>query len=266
MFEDAHRRLPYAIAFSLAVHAALLAIPARRAELLGPSAPLSVPMLVQLVTREPEPPQVAQAPQAEPARPPPVRRPAPVPVPHPIARPSPQPIERPVPVAPSAPPAEPQRAPPSDMMAMLRARRAQRLAQDQAAREANDREPSPDQRAAAAIERNLQFGGQGVSGVFQILSMGTLSAEYAFNGWRSESTQRWRQVIDVHVHPGEDLQRAVVRSMIALIRTHYSGDFNWESHRLGRVLVLSARPEDNAELEDFLVREFFGTPVLKQPG
>lgn len=266
MFEDARRRLPYAIAFSLAVHAALLAIPARRAELLGPSAPLTVPMEVQLVMREPEAPRVAEAPQPAPARPPPVRKPVPAPAPRPIPRPSPTPAEKDVPVVPAQPPVEPQRAPPIDMMAMLRQRRAQRMAQDQEAREANAREPTPEQRAQAVIARNLQFGGEGVSGVFQILHMSTLSAEYAFNGWRGESTQRWRQVIDVHVRPGEDLDRAVVRSMIALIRTHYSGDFNWESHRLGRVLVLSARPEDSAELEDFLLREFFGTPVLKEPG
>jgi outer membrane biosynthesis protein TonB len=269
MFEDSRRRLPYAIAFSMIAHAALLAIPARRAELLGPAAPLTVPMLVQLVAREPEPqpqaqpPQVAAAPQRVPVRPEPVHRPVPVPTPRPLR---PEPIEKPEPVTPSPPVAEPQRAPPIDMMAILRQRREQRVAQDRAAREANAREPTPDQMAAAAIERNLRFGGEGVSGVFQLLHVGTLSAEYAFNGWRGDSTQRWRQVIEVQARPGEDIERAVVRSMIALIRTHYSGDFNWESHRLGRVFVLSARPEDNAGLEDFLVREFFGTPVLKQPG
>jgi hypothetical protein len=45
-----------------------------------------------------------------------------------------------------------------------------------------------------------------------------------------------------------------------LIRTHYQGNFNWDSRRLGRVIVLSARPEDNAELEAFLMREFFSLP------
>jgi hypothetical protein len=52
----------------------------------------------------------------------------------------------------------------------------------------------------------------------------------------------------------------MVRRMIELIRTHYTGDFHWESHRLQRTVVLSARTEDSAELEDFLMREFFGTP------
>jgi len=53
-----------------------------------------------------------------------------------------------------------------------------------------------------------------------------------------------------------------VRRMIELIRTHYKGDFKWESHRLDRVVTLSARPEDSEGLEDFLLREFFGAQVL----
>ena len=52
--------------------------------------------------------------------------------------------------------------------------------------------------------------------------------------------------------------------MIGLIRNHYEGDFRWESRRLGKVVVLSARIEDNGYLEEFLMREFFGTPLLKQ--
>ena len=31
----------------------------------------------------------------------------------------------------------------------------------------------------------------------------------------------------------------------------------------GRVVTLSARIEDNGFLEEFLMREFFGTPLLK---
>jgi hypothetical protein len=45
--------------------------------------------------------------------------------------------------------------------------------------------------------------------------------------------------------------------MIEMIRREYTGDFNWESQRLGRVIVLSARLNDNAGLEAFLKDEFF---------
>ena len=46
--------------------------------------------------------------------------------------------------------------------------------------------------------------------------------------------------------------------MIAIIREHYDGDFPWESHRLGRTIMKSTRLEDSEELEDFLMKEFFG--------
>ncbi|HUP96745.1 MAG TPA: hypothetical protein VM073_02325, partial [Usitatibacter sp.] len=106
----------------------------------------------------------------------------------------------------------------------------------------------------------------GVGGVFQILRMGPRTAEYAFNGWKPEARSQWRQVIEVDAGAGGNVELAIVRSMIELIRSHYSGDFNWESHRMGRVVKLSARPEHTQELEDFMVREFFGTPVLNPRG
>ena len=56
----------------------------------------------------------------------------------------------------------------------------------------------------------------------------------------------------------------MVDRMIDLIRQHYTGDFNWRSQRQGRVVVLSARREDHAQLEEYLMREFFGTPVVKR--
>jgi hypothetical protein len=54
-----------------------------------------------------------------------------------------------------------------------------------------------------------------------------------------------------------DVELAIVKRMIELIRTHYKGDFTWESHKLGRAITLSARLEDNEGLEAFMMREFF---------
>ena len=67
-------------------------------------------------------------------------------------------------------------------------------------------------------------------------------------------------MIEVDAGLGGDIELAMVRRMIELIRTHYTGDFRWESHRLGRVVVLSARPADQPGLEEFLVKEFFDSP------
>ena len=54
-----------------------------------------------------------------------------------------------------------------------------------------------------------------------------------------------------------DIRIAVVRKMIGIVREHETESFLWESHRLGRQLTLSARQRDNAELEAFLMQEFF---------
>ena len=51
--------------------------------------------------------------------------------------------------------------------------------------------------------------------------------------------------------------------MIELIRRYYQGDFNWESQRLDRIVTLSARTEDNAGLEEFMIKEFFGARVAR---
>jgi len=184
------------------------------------------------------------------------------------AKPMPH-IERlPTPLAPKfpAPPAPRQEAPkeplappapPVDMMAAIEQRRAQRRAADAAMARGAPSNAKPD-----AAERNLATlsGREGVGGVFQILEKGVRRGSFAFNGFRNEGRRQWREVIEVDAGVGGDIEIAMIRRMIELIRTHYTGDFQWESHRLGRVVVLSARTEDQTGLEEFLMKEFFGTP------
>jgi hypothetical protein len=231
------------------------------------SAVMAPPMSVVILPADASPSKEV-APSAEA-----VAQPAPVTPPVTAARPrAPAPRESPkvvtpaAPVAPTPPPIpvpSPDRAPPIDMMAMLKAARDRR----RAAEEAAARGPSDAEAATANVNRNLaslRTGREGTSGVFQILRKGTRTAEFAFNGWQPDGSRKWREVIEVDAGLGGDVDLAIVRRMIALIRTHYTGDFNWESHRLGRVIVLSARLEDTEGLEDFLSREFFDTPVLKR--
>jgi hypothetical protein len=254
------RRFSIAVAVSVLVHALIFAIPVREkvGEALMGSVPLP-PLTVHIV----EAPQSAEvAPQAEPV-------PEVLPVPRvrpPVAPRFPAPPRPSKAIEPPPPPVEEPLSPPKvDMMAMIEARRAQRRAAEAAAARAQEvREPTPEEAVAAAINRNLRRSpNEGVSGVFQILRIGTRTAEFAFNGWRSDSERQWREVIEVDAGLGGDVELAVVRRMIQLIRTHYQGDFNWESHRLGRVVVLSARLEDTSGLEDFLMREFFGIPTVR---
>ncbi len=152
--------------------------------------------------------------------------------------------------------------PPMDMMAMINAKReARRRANpDSANADESAHEPTPEEMAANNIrsEQDRRLGRPtGTNGVFEILHKGPRMAEFSFLGWRDDARHNWRQVIEVDAGPTGDVELAIVRRMIQLIRTHYQGNFNWDSRRLGRVIVLSARPEDNAQLENFLMQEFF---------
>jgi outer membrane biosynthesis protein TonB len=267
-YRRARRRFWIAVVLSALLHALLFAIPMRK-RVLDTLGGAEGPFQVTIVEAEPP------APQSEPQAPAIPEPPSAVPPP-----PSPPPVltareraPRKAAPPPAVEPAPPVRVPPqppppqADMLAMIEARRAQRRAADAAAARgsAPQAAPSEGDPTLASINRNLQTlgpGTEGVGGVFQILRKSSLSAEFAFNGWRPESRKQWREVIEVSAGPDGDIERAIVRRMIALIRSHYTGDFNWNSHRLGRVVVLSARPEDNEGLEEYLIREFFGTPTL----
>ena len=112
---------------------------------------------------------------------------------------------------------------------------------------------------SAQRRRNLQ--NPGTSGIFQILRIGPRTAEFSFRAWTTGQSNPRLQTIQVEAVPDGNVELAMVRRMIQLIREHYKEDFNWESHRLHRVVVLSAREKDSAGLEDFLMREFFINPV-----
>lgn len=180
----------------------------------------------------------------------------------PKIKPRPELLPRTESVAQSDPAPVPHSAPPTDLMAYVNAvRERRRAAETSAEREnaaaiANQRVPSADEIRMANIMRNLQP--QGTSGVFQIVSMGVRTAKFSFRGWTKDAGSSRRELIEVDAGPNGDIERAIVRSMIELIRRYYKGDFNWESQRLNRVIILSARMEDNAGLEYVLMREFFG--------
>jgi hypothetical protein len=263
------RRIGIAVSLSIAAHLAVLLLvpkpdfkPLRLASRAGP-------MTVELVPAEHPQPEVSPAPVPQPVRPAPPRSTA---KPIVTARPNTPHAAPPVPAPPPEPPKpEPQPTPPApqvDMLAMINARRTQRKAAEAAAARGSIGIPgsqnNPEDEGAVALAENLKSLNRDdqTGGIFEILNKGTRSAEYAFNGWRPDTHRRWREVIEVDAANGVDIEHAIVRSMIALIRTHYNGDFLWESHRLGKVIRLSARPQDNGDLEEFMLREFFGTSVL----
>jgi hypothetical protein len=150
---------------------------------------------------------------------------------------------------------------PVDMMAYVNKKRAERDAQESDAARINaeavakEKGPSEEEKRDAKIKSNFQ---NGTNGIFEITSLSGQNATFTFLGWMSDYSASHRQYFEVEAPRGQDVRRVMMRRMISLIREHYQGDFNWESHRQGRTIVLSARPEDSSGLEDFLMVEFFG--------
>jgi hypothetical protein len=277
------RRFAIGVLVSLLFHVVLLLLlPARTLEDQAkaeatPGQPDGGALTVQLNPAQPlipktesktPPPTVVARPTAPPPRvlAVPSNKPAPFRVP--IAPPSPIPpvATAPAPVQPPAPPQPqqpPDNAPPTDMVAMIAAARARRAAQEAAVAGENANARNREQQGnngLAALNRNLQSVSRGTGdtgGVFQILEKGTRRAQFAFRGWANDTRGSWKEVIEVDAGQGGDVDRAIVRRMIELIRGYYKGDFKWESHRLGRVVTLSARLADNEGLEAFLMQEFF---------
>ena len=112
---------------------------------------------------------------------------------------------------------------------------------------------------AAVRTPNLGNDPRNGGGLFEIKRLGADDAEFMFYGWNKEIKRRVPQMIEVKKGTNGNIQIAMVRRMIGIIRDHEDGDFAWESRRLGRVITLSARASDNGELEAFMMKEFFDT-------
>jgi hypothetical protein len=266
------RSMLLAVAFSLLLH--LVALFFLEPQLMHPDAPSAQATPITVRLNLPDKPKALLPPPLPSAEPRPEPKPGAKPAPK-TARKSPQPevlaTKKPTPntvEAPASRPVEPTPSPqpvkpgaPTDMMSYVNAARERnRLAEMDAERAnaeaaARERKPGEDEVRNEIIKRNMQSG---TNGIFQIVNMNARSAQFTFKGWINDYSTARRELIQVEAAPGEDIKRVVVRKMIELIRRYYSGDFNWESQRLGRVVVLSARKEDSDGLEDFLIIEFFG--------
>ena len=254
------RYIAIGLLVSLCLHVLFfVVVPARDIADGAPIAGTQGPLVVSL-----SPPAAAPPPSASPVAPPqpaPRNRPPAPRAPQMMTVPSRTPQSTPLVPEPPAP-IRPPEAAPTDFMSMVNAKREQRAAAEAAVRaegRGSGRDPSSDDIAMANINRNLRSLSQreGTSGVFQILSKGHRAAQFSFNGWTGDRSNSRRDIIDVDAGLNGNIEIAIIRRMIELIRTHYQGDFNWESQRLGRVVVLSARVEDSVGLEEFMTREFF---------
>ncbi len=112
------------------------------------------------------------------------------------------------------------------------------------------------------LNRTPTFGHdpRNAGGIFEIKELNYDDAEFWFFGFDKDIDRNARQLIEVRRGDNPDIRIAVVRKMISIIRQNVTGDFLWVSQRLGRQVSLSARPGDNAELEDFIMRDIFPGP------
>lgn len=171
-------------------------------------------------------------------------------------------IATPQPAPETNPPEESIQDAPTDMASYVKQQQSKRLASEASAAKQNAeavaREigPSAEQVRDERIKNNFK---NGTNGIFEITSLGSRHAAFSFRGWTNDYSNSRRESFEVEASTGQDVRLVMIKKMISLIRKHYQGDFNWESQRLGRVIVQSARPEDNAGLEDFMMMEFFGT-------
>ncbi|MYM87422.1 hypothetical protein GTP91_09545 [Rugamonas sp. FT82W] len=153
--------------------------------------------------------------------------------------------------------------PEQDMSEMIAKRRA--------AREANNPQPAPAAPTESDSERSLRIakaniaGAQGrtsgadkddTGGIFSV-DKSYHSADVKFRGWNTNFKRRWLQQIHVEQGAEQDIETAVAKEMVKIIRKEKPGDFEWDSRRLGKVVTLSARKEDEKELIAFLLKEMF---------
>jgi hypothetical protein len=266
-----HASIIIGVALSVLIHAIAIWLtlehnpPITHARLAGNSDRLSITLL--------SPPSAArQQDQVSPSeakeaakKPAPAKRKVPKQIAIPVPKPTPV---TPPPVIAHAEPKEMRPPPAEDMSSMLEAARRRRaLAQnhDSAASEQENEAQRRNKVVLANIASSIgQANGtdqNGRGGVFQLRRVGSNSAEFLFRGWSADLHRNSTQLVEVFKKSEPDIQTAIVKKMIEIIRENKHDDFVWESYRLGHEVTLSARPENEAQLENFLMQEFFSDYV-----
>jgi hypothetical protein len=251
------------VSLSVLIHVLLFLVLRPSLQKIEPQASSShEPLEVTFVQSPPK--QAAKQPEPQPKAKP-VRKPAPQPKQIARAKLSPSaPIARQAPPISNSATAITQAPPEMDMSTMLNAaRERRRSSEDAAAREnaaarAAEQGPSANEIAQANIDFQARKASGPSNGMFEIVSKGPRIAQYLFYGWTRDARNKSRRTITVDAGLNGDVDKAIVDSMIAIIRQNVTGDFTFDSQRLGRVVTLSARVQDNAGLQAFLLREFFG--------
>jgi hypothetical protein len=250
------------LAVTILLHLLLVAIylfqPQRREKQMA-SAPGNEIMYIAPLKGQPKPRPQEQAPKHAVKTPKPKAAPERVQMqrlPNTITLPDEKPVEQPK--------AEPKRqAPPQevDMQAFIEARRKQRGAQAPSNVPAEESDDARAMRNAmnniASVNSRGRDDSNESGGVFSVTGKTFSSATLKFRGWNPNFKRRWLTQVTVELGSEPDIESAIVTKMIELIRKEKKGDFEWDSHRLGRVVTMSARPQDTEQLRAFLFKEMF---------
>jgi hypothetical protein len=259
------RTLWVTVALSFIVHLVALLLVLEQTHLLGPPEENNGEATEQLQVRltappSPVPPPVPEQPREVVALPKPARasRPPAPKAPPVIALTAPtKGIPTPVPAPPTPTPQRPTPPAEGDLWSYMQARRRERGESETPVIEAPKAQPN------ANIAANLPTGATGAAtpdlsrggGIFQIKREDYDDAAFLFFGWNKDMERKTPQLIEVRIGNNSNMRIAIVRKMIEIIREHEKGDFEWQ--RRDRVITLSARPQDNAVLEDFLLHDLW---------
>lgn len=161
------------------------------------------------------------------------------------------------------PPLEAKMTPPpeQDMSEMIAKRRAAREAQNPPSPPSPAVESDGDRAKRLAMANIARANNAATAdesgGLFTVRKISFNSAEIKFRGFNTNFKRNWLKQVNVERGAEQDIETAAIKEMIKIIRSEKTGDFDFESRRLGRTVPLSARKEDEKQLFDFLMREVF---------
>ncbi|MYM84213.1 hypothetical protein GTP44_19945 [Duganella sp. FT50W] len=151
--------------------------------------------------------------------------------------------------------------PEQDMSEMIAKRRAAREAQNPPAPPTPAAESEGDRAKRVAMANIARANSAATAdesgGLFTVKKISFNSAEIKFRGFNNNFKRNWLKQVNVERGAEQDIETATIKEMIKIIRSEKTGDFDFESRRLGRTVPLSARKEDEKTLFEFLMREVF---------
>lgn len=172
-----------------------------------------------------------------------------------ITLPREQPVQPPPP-APEPPKVE-KVEPEMDMAAMIEARRRARGQVEQPAEESEAERGNRIARANIAAANGRKSGEGGADGAFSVADVTFNSAQVKLNTKFLGSARPSLKQETAELGDEIDIETAIVKKLVQMLRKEKFIDFNFTSQRLQRTMPMSTRPEYAPELEAMLMKELF---------